>query len=396
MTEKENILTGENIICLSSVPWDYLKISNQQTMARLARQNRVLFIERNMSMAAWLHDREDARKYHARRRKNRLRKETDSLFVFTPPFALPYAARSVTVNRLNMFLTRISLRPVLKKLNFKNPIFYSYLPQGHFLEGKLFEKLVCYEVIDEYSAFPHVTARLAAALEKKMLAKADLVFAISPNLYNNRVGKNPATHLVPIGAETEHFSRSRDPDLEMPEELAGLSSPIIGYFGGIDSRFDADLYRRLAKNFPAAAFLIIGPVKEREIRMSLEEFDNVHFLGSRDYALLPRYLKYFDVATLPYLITPFTENIFPNKIFEYLSSGKPVVTTAVPSIEYLKESGAVYWTTTADEFEEGLRRALAEKGNEELIRKRIAIAEDNTWDSRSEKISALIARRLRE
>ncbi|MEA1927707.1 MAG: hypothetical protein U9N73_05835, partial [Candidatus Auribacterota bacterium] len=180
-------LSGQDIICLSSVPWDYLKISNQQTMKRLSLENRVLFIDRNMSMAAWSCDRENARAYLKRRRQERLRKAGDNLFIFTPPFALPWASKSVAVNRINMLLTGISLKPIRKKLKFHNPIYYSYLPQGHFLVGKLAEKLTCYEVIDEYSAFPHVSSRLTRVLENKMLEKADLVFAISPNLQRNRI-----------------------------------------------------------------------------------------------------------------------------------------------------------------------------------------------------------------
>lgn len=390
-----NELTQNNIICLSSVPWDYLKIANQQTMIRLARANRVLFIERNMSLAAWLCDREKARGCR-KLRQARLRREGENLFIFTPPFALPWASKSVTINRINMFLTRSRVRPLLEELQFSDPIYYSYLPQGHFLVGHLNEKLVCYEVIDEYSAFPHISPRLAAALESKMLKKADLVFAISPNLYRNRIDRNQATHLVPIGAETEHFGRSRRSDLEKPSELTGLPAPIIGYFGGIDDRFDSELYRYLAGEFPDCSFIIIGPEKGEKISKSLSDLTNIHFLGPQNYEQLPRYLKYFDVCTLPYRITPFIENIFPNKIFEYLSSGKPVVTTAIPAIEYLRESGAICWARTREEFRAGIRRGLEESENDLLVRKRIKIAENNTWDKRVEKIARLIANRLEQ
>jgi glycosyl transferase family 1 len=387
-------LIGENIICLSSVPWDYLKISNQQTMKRFSRENRVLFIDRNMSLAAWACDRAKARAYLKRRRQERLRKESENLFVFTPPFALPWASKSVTVNRINMLLTRISLKPIRKKLGFHKPIYYSYLPQGHFLAGKLGEKLVCYEVIDEYSAFPHVSGRLTRILEDKMLERADLVFAISPNLYRNRIERNPETHLVPIGAEVEHFARSRRDDPARPEDMEKIPSPIIGYFGGIDSRFDVELYRFLSGKLPECSFVLVGPVKEQSVSEKLSSLPNIYFLGPKPYEALPAYLKFFDVCTLPYLMTPFTENIFPNKIFEYLSPGKPVVSTPIPALLYLDKQGVIDCVEDHREFLARIQKALEEGGGDSLRERRIKVAEDNTWDARVEKISGMIADQL--
>lgn len=389
-------LIGDNIICLSSVPWDYLKISNQQTMKRFSRKNRVLFIERNMSLAAWFCDRAKAGAYLNRRRKERLRKEGDNLYIFTPPFAVPWASKSVTVNRINMMLTRVSLKPILKKLKFRNPIYYSYLPQGHFLAGKFNEKLTCYEVIDEYSAFPHVSSRLSRVLEDKMLQKADLVFAISPNLHRNRVDRNPETHLVPIGAEVEHFARSRRDDLARPEDLEGIPSPIIGYFGGIDSRFDVELYRFLSRNLPASSFVLVGPIKEEAVSGELASLSNVHFLGPKPYEDLPAYLKFFDVCTLPYLMTPFTENIFPNKIFEYLSSGKPVISTPIPALLDMDKQGVIDCAKDHREFLTRLQEALEEGDGDSIRERRIKVAEDNTWESRVGIISGLIATRLKK
>ena len=387
-------LNGHDIICLSSVPWDYLKISNQQTMKRFSRDNRVLFIDRNMSLAAWSCDREKARAYLKLRRQERIRQENENLFIFTPPFALPWASKSVTVNRINMLMTRISLKPIRKKLGFHNPIYYSYLPQGHFLAGKLDEKMVCYEVIDEYSAFPHVSGRLTRILEDKMLAKADLVFAISPNLHRNRIERNPETHLVPIGAEVEHFARSRRDDLDRPEDMEKIPSPVVGYFGGIDNRFDVDLYRFLSENLPDCSFVLVGPVKDKLVSAELSSCPNIYFLGPKPYEVLPSYLKFFDVSTLPYLMTPFTDNIFPNKIFEYLSSGKPVISTPIPSLLYLADQGVIYCVEDHREFLSRLRKALKEERGDSIRQMRIRVAEENTWDNRVVKISGLIAERI--
>ena len=54
---------------------------------------------------------------------------------------------------------------------------------------------------------------------------------------------------------------------------------------------------------------------------------NVHLLGEQPYAVLPSYLHQFDVACIPFLRNSLTEATNPVKFYEYLSAGKPVVST---------------------------------------------------------------------
>jgi len=67
------------------------------------------------------------------------------------------------------------------------------------------------------------------------------------------------------------------------------------------------------------------------------------------------------------------------KLYEYLATGKPIVTTSVPPADRFKS--IVYIADKPKQFSEYLKKAIGEK--DELIRmKRKATARKNSWASR--------------
>ena len=109
---------------------------------------------------------------------------------------------------------------------------------------------------------------------------------------------------------------------------------------------------------------------------------NVHLLGSRDYADLPKYMKGFDVTVIPYRINQYTESVFPIKFFESLATGKPLVISRLPALEEFWEDALV-----ADDEDGFVRRCeealeLGERGDEQ----RVALAREYSWPKRISKI----------
>jgi glycosyltransferase involved in cell wall biosynthesis len=123
----------------------------------------------------------------------------------------------------------------------------------------------------------------------------------------------------------------------------------------------------------------------------LEKLPNVHILGGRPYASLPGYLKAVDVAILPCLINDYTRSMFPMKFFEYLASGRPVVSTKIPALSDYGHVAALCSDST--EFSAAIRAALA--GNAPALELRLAAAREHTYDIRTSRMWEKIGEALR-
>lgn len=118
----------------------------------------------------------------------------------------------------------------------------------------------------------------------------------------------------------------------------------------------------------------------------LENHENIHLLGPKEYSELPSYLKYFDVALLPNMINSYTDNMFPMKFFEYLAAGRKVVSVNLKAIQEFKDY--VYISTTNEDFIEGIDKAI--EGDFISLEKRLELAQQYTYQSRTKKMLDLI------
>ncbi len=177
---------------------------------------------------------------------------------------------------------------------------------------------VVYDCMDEWSEFPGMKPRVLEA-ERRLVEEADLVTVSSRRLQE----KWPRALLVRNAADFEHFANGGG------EAGVSVPRPAIGYFGAIASWFDAALLARVAAERPHHSFVLIGEVFDVEI----PALPNVHLLGPRPYAAMPSYLRDFDVCMIPFVVSDITAATDPVKFYEYLSQGKPVVSTPMPELE---------------------------------------------------------------
>jgi GT2 family glycosyltransferase len=89
------------------------------------------------------------------------------------------------------------------------------------------------------------------------------------------------------------------------------------------------------------------------------------------------------VCIIPFKITDLTLSTNPVKFYEFISSGKPVVSSKLP--ELLPYANLLYLSESKEEFLKNIELALKES-NEDLKKKRIEIAKSNDWDYRFKDI----------
>ena len=87
---------------------------------------------------------------------------------------------------------------------------------------------------------------------------------------------------------------------------------------------------KISKKFPEDKIYFIGPILKKFIK--LQKKKNVIFIGEIKHKLVPSFLKNFHVGILPYKVNLFTKSINPLKVYEYVSSGLPVISTNLPNV----------------------------------------------------------------
>ena len=110
------MITGQDILILSTQDWNALPTRKHHWARRFARQgNRVLYIEQQMHWLGWIAD--ITRQFGRVGRWLRgPRLVEERLWVFTLPIVLPFFQMSAAINRFNNWLLAPVLRWMLKKL----------------------------------------------------------------------------------------------------------------------------------------------------------------------------------------------------------------------------------------------------------------------------------------
>lgn len=228
-----------------------------------------------------------------------------------------------------------------------------------------------YDCMDDHSGFDN--NKNIETYEPSLIAETDLVVVSSEKLLSMVTGIAKNIIQVKNGTDFNHFHFLPHSDV-----LKTIGKPIIGYYGAIAEWFDVNLIETCARKFKDYQFVLIGNVTNTDIPR-LKELNNVHLLGEIKYVELPKYVKYFDVCLIPFKITKLIEATNPVKFYEYLSSGKPVVSVMLPELVPYRD--LCYLSQTPAEFCDNIKLALDEKNKAEA---RVELARNNSWGHRGE------------
>ncbi len=382
---------AHNIVCISSIDWDFIWQGHQEIMARFAAQgHRVLFIENTGVRHLRLGDlpRLRSRIRNWWKGTKGFREERKNLFVLSPLVVpLPYSRIAQWINRT---LLLSALRRWMRAASFHNPIVWTFLPTplARAIMRELDPIITVYYCIDDLASSSRGARRIATS-EEQLFGEVDLVFVTSEKLRQRASRFSERVHLFPFGVNYEAFEGVRMAADEVPADLRDLPHPVIGYVGGVHQWVDQPLVCAVADALPDASVVLIGP-QQTEVS-ALESRPNVHLLGARAHAQLPGYIKGFDVGLVPYRLSEYTAHVYPTKLNEYLAMGIPVVATALDEIKRFAadHAGVVALAADRDHFVAGVRASLAPSSDQEVSR-RIDVARGNGWATRIAAMWGLI------
>lgn len=297
------------LLVLSHLRWDFVFQRPQHLMTRAARDYEVIFFEEPQE--------EDG----AAPRLERF--ERAGVLVVRP--VLPRGLSP----EVSLATQRALLGTLLAPRAGRRLALWFYSPMFVALAGQLPADAVVYDCMDELSAFRGAPPAMLE-MERRLLARADLVFTGGRSLFEVKRGRHHAVHLFPSSIDARHFGRARH-GLPEPAALASLPHPRIGFFGVVDERMDLALVAALAALRPHWSFCMIGPVAKID-PAALPHAANIHWLGARDYRDLPAHLAHFDAGFMPFALNESTRFISPTKTPEFLAAGLPVVSTPVTDV----------------------------------------------------------------
>jgi len=270
-------------------------------------------------------------------------------------------------------------------LGLRDPIIWVAIPTAADIVGSLGGKLLVYQVSDKYdcnedSALSHAVIRDMDARLKQMAA---VVMYSGRKLFEE--AEVPNRYFLEQAVDFERFA---DLPPETPPDIAEIPRPVLGYVGAADFyTMDVPLIERVAKLRPDWHWVFIGG----KSNLFQPSGPNIHLLGQKPYADLPRYYRHIDVCVLPWnQKNAFTSYGSAIKVREYLATGKPVV--IAPLYEYLHTPGVRIYRT-AEEFVDLVEKALTRDTPAERRVRQDAV-HGCTWDVRAREVAGLFRRLL--
>ncbi len=286
----------------------------------------------------------------------------------------------IVINAINNATRRLGLT----EYNFINSHDYFF---AHVRKKLTSVRRYVYQCIDPI--IKAYSARHGRKLEAEAARYADLVISTSPSLNERMLEYNPNSFLVPNAANFDLCNRAMDPETGTIPSIDRLEGLKFGYVGNIERRINYDLLIEIFGSVPEWQLVMIGPKDISYIPDEFLSLPNLTLLPPVSHEQVPEVLKSVDIAIIPFLCDEVSAQIYPLKMFEYLASGKPVITTNF-NPEVIRSLGAtVHIASDKIQFVAQVNEiSMTEDANHQT--ERIEVARANDWSQRSGMILDLI------
>jgi glycosyltransferase involved in cell wall biosynthesis len=362
-----------HLLCFSHLRWDFVFQRPQHLLSRFAKDVHVYFLEEPI-----FDTKGDAHLTISSRAK-----QLDIL--------VPHLPKGLDAKTINQLLIKL-LDDFLGTAILYDWTFWYYTPMALAFTEKYKPRMVIYDCMDELSAFNFAPPELIG-LEKKLMAKADLVFTGGYSLYEAKKQQHANIYPFPSSIEKEHFAKARNFQVA-PADQSDIMGIKLGFFGVIDERFDIELIRDIATQRQDWQIVLIGPVVKIAEDV-LPRNKNIHYLGQKCYQELPSYLSGWDVALIPFQLNESTRFISPTKTPEYLAAGVPVVSTPIRDV--VKPYGIrklVHIGENAGDFIQAIETELSHLGRKKWLKSVDNFLYTISWDDTYKKMNRHIQNHL--
>lgn len=374
------MLSGKNIVCLSTHYWSDPWFRKQHFMSRFAKNNnRVLYVEPTFSMIR------KPQKHTAKNRffKPLLEKIDKNIVLLKLPRALPKYTKPPFSKINYTWFTKI-IDKAARRLGMSDYMLWIYKPEYYAgLKHFNYRELV-FDLVDDlaaYSGKKDNTYYYKVKCINGLIEKSNLVIVTAKTLFKRyrRKASRKIFH-ISNGVDLELFSeRGR----EVPLDLRNVKRPIIGFVGVLFSFLDYDLITYLADEKKDYSVVLVGPIEAWGTKGSVEKLKrrkNIYLSGEKKKEEIPSYISQFDVCMNPFKVDQVSKNANPLKVYEYLACGKPVVSVKMEALEEEKVSKMIDFANSYEDFVNKIKFWL-ENDSEDKKRDRVKMIVDYSWEN---------------
>lgn len=246
---------------------------------------------------------------------------------------------------------------------------------------------VLYEIRDNMEEFNRVgySQWYSSGAEILQCVKSDRITAVSPALAEKMTAIAPGVQVVvsPNAIMRRFVDGSVDMRKIESVEARRLSGR-IGYVGHLtEAWFDWHRFLLAAEALSTNEFEIVGPGLPEYIELP----PNVTYLGPKKQDELAVLAQRWSVGIIPFIDSPLTLGVDPNKLFEYVAWGMRTVSARMGSIEDCPTAVAY---DSDESFVEALRDALHRPWSQTELDAANAFLNESTWDARARQTLALL------
>ena len=325
----------KQILCLSHEPWSTFPSRTQHLITRL-KDTQILFFQPCG---------ENRGEYREKGRRVR-----PGVVLYTLPPVMPYLQEHPRLyamgrRRLARFVDRVAQRH-----RFRNPLLWTTCPDQFPMLDALSYGALLYDCDRDWSQYP-------IHWESELTLAADLVFAASAGLADHLSPCSGNLALIPNGGNHPMFSRD---DLSRPLPMLDLEGPVLGWAGAVSADLDLAPLLYTARAHPDWNFLLLGAADPANPLLDrVRACPNVIVRQLDSLLELPDYLAWCDVCLNLLRERDNGLDIVPSRIYEYLSTGHPVVTMLWPDqVEHFPD--VIYGAHSPESFCRLCEQALTE------------------------------------
>ena len=356
----------KQILCLSTHAWSNIPSRTQQLMARM-KGVRVLFLEPASGPLdrSW------------RQPGRRVRPE---LTVYTLPPLPTLEERYRPMFRMGQRRAARFLNDLLDRHRFRDFLLWTTSPvHVHLLDALAYDGLV-YDCDREWDDLPDLW-------EGSLARAADVVFAASPDLAERLSPCSANIALLPNGVNYPLFSGGASSCAG--HLLPQVSGPVFGWAGTVYRDLDLSPVLHAASAHPEWTFLLLGKLEDNPLLPRLRRLPNVVLPGPCPLSEVPDWLSRCQVCfNLVRESSPYSD-IIPGRIYEYLSTGKPVVSMLWPDqVELFPD--VIYGACSPQEFTRLCGQAL-EEDRSWVAQRRRSYGQAASWSARSADVLQILS-----